>query len=185
MSTAGLDHVITAAVLNWLLSGRDPVGRADPMSGRHYLDYATRYKGVVVGIVLLAAGLLAVGVAAIPECTPAQASILLLIFGAMFLGSLYLAHEAFLVQVSVSTEGLTRQATAEPDTFIPWSQVSTVHYSSAFSWFVFRALDGTVIRVSVYRGGLGTLQEVAHRDLGAGPAQDSLALLAEKSARPI
>jgi hypothetical protein len=170
-------------VLDLLLSRRTPEVARDPATGRYVMGYSRTLRAIIASFLLLSAGVLILGVGSSLDA-PGTLVIVGLVFGVMTLSMAWGAYDAFLVRVEFSEEGLFRSVLGETKAAIPWSAVTSVDYSTTWSWFQFRGQGFPTLRVSIYRDGLRTFADHAARWLERSPAGKAPYLLHQKAAQP-
>jgi len=184
VTAGGIDQILTVALLNWILRGRDPAARIDPHTGRYSLSYSSRYRRMIVCLVIVTTAFAILGAVVAREVKGPALVLTVTIFGSMWLAGLYAAYDAFLVDLSFGTDGLKRSAAGGGSLMVPWSRVTAVEFSPTANWFTFRSPDARPIRVSIYRNGLATLGEISDAGLKTSPAGRSHYLLHEKARNP-
>lgn len=168
-------------VLKLLLSRRTPEAARDAASGRFVLGYSRTYRLLIAALAAFSAGLLAVGAVSSLD----DAGTLLIacgVFGTMTLGMAWALYDAFVVRLEFSEEGIFRSVPGRAATAMPWPSVTSVQYSTTWSWFRFRAPGFPTLSVSIYRDGLRTFADVAARGLVRSPAGKAPYLLHQKAA---
>ncbi|WP_437592004.1 hypothetical protein [Sorangium sp. So ce1000] len=92
--------------------------------------------------------------------------LLLLFIGPIGCLMIFVFLDAFLVYHSVDLAGITCRSVLHRPFRFAWDEIKAVDYNAGMNWFVFRAIDGRVGRVSSYIAGIGTLAElsIAHLD---------------------
>ncbi len=180
MPTVKVDQASTKAVLRWLLAAREPKARQDSL-GRSALGYSWTYRWLIIGAVCISSSLLILG--SVATWDDSKALLLVAsILGCMWLGSLYLARDAFVVKLRVEEHGISRRGLLGQTAFLPWSEITDIKHS--FHWFSFRARGCPTIRVSIYRNGLETLSEHAHVQLDSAVVDKAAVPLREKALNP-
>jgi len=182
MDTGTISVAIANKILNWLLRKRKLQAPRDPATGRYLLSCGVAYRVVLILCGLLFLRFLTLGIAFRNE--PVSWAVYSAVFLPPTLGTLYCIHEVLVVNISFSEDGIQRKGGLGPAVTLPWSSITRVDYSNAWSWFCFRALDGQKIRVSIYMNGLATLAEFASRRMASGPAGGAPPLLLEKALNP-
>jgi hypothetical protein len=182
--TGNVDQVLVVSILNWLLRGRNPVARVDQETGRYLLDFGTRYKWVAACYLVATSAFVALGIAIAPQLAASGVILVSLIFGSMWLAGVWVVLDAFLVGLSFSSDGVTRILPLRGTAYLPWSRVTKVDYVASANWFSFRSVDNMVIRVSIYRNGLATLEQVSGLALKTSPCGKAPYLLYEKAQNP-
>jgi len=179
MDTGTISVAIANKILNWLLRKREMQAPRDSATGRYLLSCGVPYRVVLIFCVMLFLGFLALGT--VFRDQPVSWAVYSAVFGLPALGTLYCIHEVLAVRISFSEDGIQREGGLSPSVTLPWSSITHVDYSNAWSWFCFRGMDGQKIRVSIYMNGLATLAEFASRRVASGPAGGAPPLLLEKA----
>lgn len=180
MSSSIVAQPLTRALLRWLLARRETVAPLDPATDRAELGYGKPFCVVAVLLTVLSTALMSLGLVG-GQGDPKAMTIFMLIFGTMWAASIWALHETFFVSIQVSRDGLFRRIRNGRELHIPWISVTSVTYSEAMNWLVFRAKGRGVIRVSIFRNGLTTLASLAEEHLSGEAARPAAALLQEAS----
>ena len=176
-------HGATLWLLRWLLRSRTPTVPIDPLSGVGVLPFPWQYKvTVAVGVICLLPFLVLGVIEFTHELVP-----FLVYFGVfvpLFAAFLWAAYDAMGRTLTCSDSELARRSWLGRTRQLPWSRITSVEYSPLANHFVFRAIGEPAIRVSIYRSGLKTLDDIAARALKHSPAGQAPYMLCEKAKNP-
>lgn len=165
-----MSHVVSGAVLSWLLDERRGIVSADPLDGSFALTYGRSYRGTVALFFIVATALL---VACVPPFLgdPPRLALVGGLFGLLWLGMVYAVYDAFFVTLHASERGLGLRPRLGAARNLPWERIASVDYVALGNWYTFRSADGGRIRISIYRNGLTSLKGLVVAHIGRSPAR--------------
>ena len=163
-------HIVTKTLLSWLLDIRVGIARAEPLDGGISMTFGRAYRTIVFVFLLLATAMVA-GAVVVFRGEPMPLSIGLSIAGALWLGILYAAYDAFCVRLTASQHGLQSRSFLTGTRMLPWERIQNVSYASYGHWYTFRSDRGSAIRVSIYRNGLRSFSALVAENIRRSPAR--------------
>jgi len=165
-------HAATSAMLSWLMRARIGVVPADPADGSITMDFGRGYRATLVVLLGLATAAL-IGFGIVVRHDPVAESIILGIFGLLWLGLVYSVYDAFLVQLKASSRGIESMSPLTGKRLLRWESLQSTAYSSNANWYTFRSNEGWAIRISIYRNGLKSFSALVSANITRGPAQSA------------
>lgn len=150
--------VVAVTVLLALMAWAGRHGRPRPGADEHTLLF--RHNAVFRWFAYLSTIGIPLGLTALVTLIPPRGEevwYVVGIYAGFALLTLPLFWEAIRYYVLVGPEGIVCRSAWRGTRFIAWDDLREVSFSTANAWFIFRARDGTTIRVHMFVSGLSDL----------------------------